>query len=182
MTVVLGNIGRDCVIWTNLHVYIAEPIDILMTSHGNAFRITGPLCGESTIHRQIPLQRTRGAELWYTCIFCYCPEQVVEQIAELSMIWDAMTSLHHCILQYYCHRAKMRLIGREDDLVRINKKALQIAREVADETGTLMAGNLCNTNIYKPNNPDVDRQLREIFKVCKAGYIFIAFFQCIISV
>ena len=52
------------------------------------------------------------------------------------------------LFQYYGNRAKLRLIGREDDLVTLNKKALQIARDVADRTGTLMAGNICNTSEY----------------------------------
>ena len=42
----------------------------------------------------------------------------------------------------------MRSIGREDDLERLNRQALHLAREVADETGCLMAGNLCNSAIY----------------------------------
>src|SRR5919198_3189299 len=37
---------------------------------------------------------------------------------------------------YYAHREKLRVIGREGDLERINRKALEIAREVADETGS----------------------------------------------
>ncbi|XP_071955581.1 betaine--homocysteine S-methyltransferase 1-like [Antedon mediterranea] len=52
---------------------------------------------------------------------------------------------------YYAHREKMRLIGREDVIVEANKTALRLAREVADETGTLMAGNVCNTTLYETN-------------------------------
>ena len=99
MTVVLGNIGRDCVIWTNLHVYIADPIDILMTSHGNAFHITGPLCGESTIHRHIPLQRTRGAEHWYIFLLlpwisCWADCRIVGDLRR----YDIITSLYFAVL------------------------------------------------------------------------------------
>ncbi|WAR08271.1 BHMT1-like protein [Mya arenaria] len=46
---------------------------------------------------------------------------------------------------YYSHREKLRCIGREDDLERLNKNALAMARAVADDTGTLMAGNICVT-------------------------------------
>ena len=42
----------------------------------------------------------------------------------------------------------MRQIGREEDLEKINRTALKIAREVANKTGTLMAGAINNTNIY----------------------------------
>ena len=48
----------------------------------------------------------------------------------------------------------MRQIGREDDLEKINRIALKMAREVADETGTLMAGGICNTNIYAAGNEE----------------------------
>jgi betaine-homocysteine S-methyltransferase len=53
---------------------------------------------------------------------------------------------------YYAHREKMRAIGREQDLEKINKKALEIAKKVADETRTLLAGDICNTWLYDPNN------------------------------
>ena len=38
---------------------------IMMTSsNGNIFRVTGPLCGEFTGHRWIPLTKASDAELW----------------------------------------------------------------------------------------------------------------------
>lgn len=49
---------------------------------------------------------------------------------------------------YYGHREKLRIIGKEDLLEPLNRGALEIARKVADETGTLFAGDLSNTNIY----------------------------------
>ncbi|XP_077976914.1 betaine--homocysteine S-methyltransferase 1-like [Glandiceps talaboti] len=66
---------------------------------------------------------------------------------------------------YYAHREKMRLIGRESEILKMNKDALRMAREVADETGTLMAGNICNTNIYSPtNSADKNRRIKDMFK------------------
>ncbi|XP_038063222.1 betaine--homocysteine S-methyltransferase 1-like [Patiria miniata] len=67
---------------------------------------------------------------------------------------------------YYAHREKMALIGREDDLERINKHALRMAREVADQTGTLMAGNISNTNIFVDTVPNYREKIRQIFKQC----------------
>ena len=67
--------------------------------------------------------------------------------------------------QYYAHREKLRLIGREDDLEKMNRQALKIARQVANETGTLMAGNICNTTLYSPGNAESEKACREIFKV-----------------
>jgi betaine-homocysteine S-methyltransferase len=51
---------------------------------------------------------------------------------------------------YYGHREKLRVIGKEDILAPLNRQALSIAARVARETGTLLAGNLCNTNAYEP--------------------------------
>ena len=58
----------------------------------------------------------------------------------------------------------MRQIGREQDLERINRIALKIAREVADDTGTLMAGGISNTNIYVENSPEVEERIRAMFE------------------
>lgn len=49
---------------------------------------------------------------------------------------------------YYGHREKLRLVGKEHLLEPLNRDALAIAREVAEESGTLLAGNLCNTNLW----------------------------------
>src|SRR5271167_3249649 len=39
-------------------------------------------------------------------------------------------------LTYYVHREKLRVIGREKDLLPMNRTALRIARKVARQTGT----------------------------------------------
>ena len=49
---------------------------------------------------------------------------------------------------YYAHREKLRLIGREELLERLNREALRIAGEVAAESDALLAGNVCNTNVW----------------------------------
>src|SRR3712207_1081276 len=53
---------------------------------------------------------------------------------------------------YYAHREKLRLIGRESDLEPINRQALQLAKAVADESGALFEGDICNTNVYLPDD------------------------------
>jgi betaine-homocysteine S-methyltransferase len=65
---------------------------------------------------------------------------------------------------YYANRAKMRLIGKEDVLEPLNRAALRIARQVADETGTIMAGNICNTTSYSPTDPQSWELARAMFK------------------
>ena len=66
-------------------------------------------------------------------------------------------------LTYYVHREKLRLIGREKDLAPMNRAALGIAKRVARKTGTLFAGDICNTNIYDPNDPKAIKEVERIF-------------------
>jgi betaine-homocysteine S-methyltransferase len=63
---------------------------------------------------------------------------------------------------YYGHREKLRVIGKEDILEPLNRQALAIASKVARDTGTLLAGNLCNTNVYEPG-PAAERAVRTAF-------------------
>ena len=61
----------------------------MMTSlNRNIFRVTGPLWGESTGHRWIPLTKASDAELW--CFLWSAPEQTVKQTNEMPVIWDAI--------------------------------------------------------------------------------------------
>jgi betaine-homocysteine S-methyltransferase len=66
-------------------------------------------------------------------------------------------------LTYYVHREKLRVIGREKDLEPMNREALRIARSVARRTGTLLAGDLCNTNIYDPSDKSSRKEVERIF-------------------
>ena len=66
---------------------------------------------------------------------------------------------------YNGHREKMRVIGKEDLLEPLNRAALQIAREVADaHPGDLMAGNISNTNIWDPADPQRQGEVRDMFR------------------
>ena len=66
-------------------------------------------------------------------------------------------------LTYYVRREKLRVIGREKDLVPMNRAALRIAKSVARKTGTLFAGDLCNTNIYDPADKRSIKEVERIF-------------------
>jgi betaine-homocysteine S-methyltransferase len=72
------------------------------------------------------------------------PEVVTELHRELvhagSDVVEAFT--------YYGHREKLRIIGKEHLLEELNRRALELAREVADESGALFAGDLSNTNLF----------------------------------
>jgi betaine-homocysteine S-methyltransferase len=65
---------------------------------------------------------------------------------------------------YYAHREKMRIIDREAEMDALNKRALDIAKKVADETGALFSGDLCNTNIYAPDDAKVADTVRGMFR------------------
>src|SRR2546430_10168269 len=66
-------------------------------------------------------------------------------------------------LTYYVHREKLRVIGREKDLLPMNRAALKIAKSVARKTGTPFAGGLCNTNIYDPADKRAIKEVERIF-------------------
>jgi betaine-homocysteine S-methyltransferase len=82
---------------------------------------------------------------------------------------DAVRELHREFLRagaevmvaftYYGHREKMRVIGREDDLEPLNRDALRLAKEVAAEGDALVAGNICNTWAYDPDDPDASGEV-----------------------
>jgi len=78
---------------------------------------------------------------------------------------------------YYGHREKLRVLGQEDILEPLNRQALTIAARVARDTGTLLAGNLSNTNVYEPS-PAAERTVRAAFEeqvswAAEAGVDFI---------
>ena len=67
-------------------------------------------------------------------------------------------------LTYYAHREKLRVIGREQDLEPINRRALEIARDVARESGALFAGDICNTNVFDPADRASHAAVRAMFE------------------
>jgi methionine synthase I (cobalamin-dependent) len=79
---------------------------------------------------------------------------------------------------YYGHREKLKVIGKEEILEPLNRQALAIAKEVADESGCLLAGNISNTNIYEPDDAESHRLVRRAFAeqvgwAVDAGFDFI---------
>ena len=67
-------------------------------------------------------------------------------------------------LTYYAHRDKLKLIGREGELEAINRAALRLAKEVAAEGDALVAGNICNTNVFLPHDEASKRESRAMFE------------------
>ena len=95
----------------------------------------------------------------------FVPEVVLEhpeKVAELHREFVHAGSDVVEAFTYYAHREKLRLIGREEALEQINRQALGLAKEVADETGALFAGDVCNTNVY--TGPEADATVRAMFE------------------
>ena len=88
------------------------------------------------------------------------PEKVTELHREFvhagSDVVEAFT--------YYGHREKMRIVGKEHLLEDLNLQALALAKEVADETGTLFAGDICNTNVFDPDDEASKDAVRAMFE------------------
>lgn len=87
---------------------------------------------------------------------------------------DVVTRLHEDFVHagsdvveaftYYAHREKLKVIGREDALEPMNRQALRLAKEVATSHGALMAGNICNTNVYEPADRTTHDAVRAMFE------------------
>ena len=96
----------------------------------------------------------------------YVPEVVLEHPELVAQLHREFVRAGSDVVEaftYYAHREKLRLIGREEDLERINRQALKIAKEVAAEHDSLFAGNICNTNIYDPTDPSSHEVARAMF-------------------
>lgn len=64
---------------------------------------------------------------------------------------------------YYAHEEKLKVIGLTSALKEINSQAVKIARQVADQYNTLVAGNICNTWAYEPGNTSTHLETRRQF-------------------
>ena len=97
----------------------------------------------------------------------YVPEVVLDHPEEVGQLHRQFVHAGSDVVEaftYYAHREKLRLIGKEDLLERINRQALALAKEVAGESGALFAGNICNTNVYESGNREAAREARAMFE------------------
>jgi betaine-homocysteine S-methyltransferase len=87
----------------------------------------------------------------------FVPEVVLEYPEVVAELHRAFVHAGSDVVEaftYYGHREKLRLIGKEDVLEPLNRNALAIAKEVADESDALLAGNICNTNVFAPGDAE----------------------------
>ena len=97
----------------------------------------------------------------------FTPEAVIENPEAVRQIQTDFARAGADVIQactYYAHKEKLKDIGMEGALEKINKDAVHIAREVADEYGLMVAGNLCNTWVYDPYDKLTHSETRKQFE------------------
>jgi betaine-homocysteine S-methyltransferase len=97
----------------------------------------------------------------------FVPEAVLDHPEKVSELHREFVHAGSDVVEaftYYAHREKMRIVGKEDLLGELNRQALALAKEVADETGALFAGDICNTNIFDPADEQSKRAVRAMFE------------------
>lgn len=90
----------------------------------------------------------------YLAAGAFVPEVVLDHPEEVESLHRELVHAGSDVVEaltYYGHREKLRVIGKEDELEPLNRQALQVASKVARDTGTLLAGNLSNTNVFEPD-------------------------------
>ncbi|MGH9291429.1 MAG: homocysteine S-methyltransferase family protein [Acidimicrobiales bacterium] len=95
----------------------------------------------------------------------YVPEVVLEHPEVVTQLHRDFVHAGSDVVEaftYYGHREKLRVIGKEDVLEPLNRQALDIAKQVAQESGTLFAGNISNTTVYRPD-PGAEKQVKAMF-------------------
>jgi betaine-homocysteine S-methyltransferase len=120
----------------------------------------GPvICGEGYL---LELER-RG----YVQAGPFVPEVVLDHPEVVEQLHRELVRAGSDVVEaftYYANREKLRVIGRQHDLEQMNRQALDIASGVARSTGTLVAGNICNTNAYEADDPATHRAVRAMFE------------------
>ena len=124
---------------------------------------SGVLCAEGFLFE---IER-RG----YMASGAFVPEVALENPQALRALHKDFQHAGSDVVQaftYNGHREKMRVLGKEDLLEPLNKAALQIAKEVADEVPAetepnLFAGNISNTNVWHPDDKKAQREARIMF-------------------
>jgi betaine-homocysteine S-methyltransferase len=98
----------------------------------------------------------------------FVPEVVLEHPEVVQQLHREFVRAGSDVIEaftYYAHREKLRLIGKEALLEPLQRQALRLAREVAAEFDDppMVAGNICNTNIYDPQEEASHGRVRGMF-------------------
>src|SRR5436305_5073027 len=96
----------------------------------------------------------------------FVPEVVLEHPELVAELHEEFVHAGSDVVEaftYYAHREKLRLIGKENALEEINRGALAIATDVARRHGALLAGDICNTNVFEPDDSQARNTVRAMF-------------------
>jgi betaine-homocysteine S-methyltransferase len=96
----------------------------------------------------------------------FVPEVVLEHPDRVAALHEEFVHAGSDVVQaftYYAHREKLRVIGKDHLLEPMNRQALALARRVARDTGTLLAGDVCNTNVFDPADRATHAHVRSMF-------------------
>jgi betaine-homocysteine S-methyltransferase len=96
----------------------------------------------------------------------YVPEVVLDHPEVVTQLHRDFVHAGSDVVEaftYYAHREKMRIVGKEHLLEDLNRQALQIAKEVAQESDSLLAGDICNTNLWA-DDEESRRTVRAMFE------------------
>ena len=98
----------------------------------------------------------------------FVPEVVLEHPDAVKALHDEFVRAGSDVVvacTYYGHRSKLKAIGREDQLEALNRMSIDIARQSAQATGALVAGNLSNTWEFDPADAErTGKIVRSIFE------------------
>jgi betaine-homocysteine S-methyltransferase len=97
----------------------------------------------------------------------FVPEVVLDHPEKVSELHREFVHAGSDVVEaftYYGHRAKMRIVGKEDLLEDLNRQALALAKEVAEESQALFAGDICNTNVFDPGDESSKDVVRAMFE------------------
>ncbi|GEL19130.1 homocysteine S-methyltransferase family protein [Pseudonocardia asaccharolytica] len=96
----------------------------------------------------------------------FVPEVVLEHPDQVRVLHEEFVHAGSDVVEaftYYAHREKLRQIGKDHLLEPLNRQALELARDVALDSGTLLAGGICNSNVFDPADPARHAQVRDMF-------------------
>ena len=100
----------------------------------------------------------------------FVPEVVLEHPEVVTQLHREFIRSGSDVVQaftYYGHREKLKIIGKEDKLEALQKNALKIAKDAANEFPDLdlmIAGNVANTCVYDPNDNSTIAECRKMFE------------------
>ena len=106
----------------------------------------------------------------YLSAGAFVPEVVIEHPEVVTQLHREFIRAGSDVVQaftYYGHREKLRIIGKEHLLEQLQKDALQIAKDAANEFKELdlmVCGDVANTNIYDPNDQSTIKQCQKMYE------------------